>query len=65
MNINKFIKSHLNFKGYSIANIEIKHIYHNKTNSTQEAIYIYLEPRKNKVYNCPICYKKCKGYDTQ
>ncbi len=64
MNIKNFIKSHLNIKGYSIENIEIKHI-HQKNDFIQEVVYIHLEPRKNKVYHCPICHKKCKGYDTQ
>ena len=57
MNIKNFIKSHLNIKGYSIENIEIKNI-NQKNDFIQEVVYIHLEPRKNKVYHCPICHKK-------
>ena len=65
MNITNFIRSLLNIKGYSIENIEIKHIFHKKTKSEQKVIFIHKKPKKNKVYYCPICHKKCKGYDTQ
>lgn len=65
MNIKNFIKSHLNFKGFSIKNINIESVFNKKTNSMQEVVYIDVEPRKNKVYHCPKCHKRCPKYDCQ
>lgn len=38
---------------------------HTVSQITLPVIHIYLEPRKNAVYTCPVCGKRVPKYDTQ
>ena len=56
MTINKLSKKILNVNKASIKNIEI--------NKKQNAIIFEVEMHKSSKHRCPICGKKCSGYDT-
>ena len=56
MTINKLSKKILNVNKASIKNIEI--------NKKQNAIFFEVEIYKGAKHRCPICGKRCSGYDT-